>query len=130
MTGKISCPACTEERRLVDIGTHPEVLGEISGESIKIMRFNGGDRGSTLVSGPWLKVSCGNPEHNTPVFYAGTKPTPTNRLNCTALYIGHMYSSGIEDFLRDVLTLGVYSADELVEILLKLKKEVLEVGKK
>lgn len=123
MTGRISCSTCTEERRLVDPETHPEILGEISGESIKIMRFNGGDRGSTLVSGPWLKVSCGNPEHNTPVFYAGTRPAPTTRLNCTALYIGHMYSSGIEDFLKDVLSLGVYSVDDLTQVLKEISAE-------
>lgn len=130
MTGRISCPACTEERRLVDSGTHPEILGEIFGESIKIMRFNGGDKGSTLVSGPWLKVLCGNPEHNTPVFYAGVRPLLTSRINCTALYIGHMYSSGIEDFLKDVLTLGVYSADDLIQLLLKIKEETPSLEEK
>lgn len=120
MTGRISCPTCTKERKLVDSEAHPEILGEIFGESIKILRFS---ERSTLVSGPWLKVSCGNPEHNTPVFYAGTRPTPASRINCTALFIGHMYSSGIEDFLKDVLTLGVYSFDGLIQILKEISME-------
>lgn len=123
MTGRISCPQCTEEKRLVDPETEPEILGEIDGEAIRIMRYFGGERGATKISGPWLKVTCGNLRHSTPVFYAGTRPTPTTRLNCTALYIGHMYSSGIKDFLKDVLTLEVYSVDDLTQVLKEISAE-------
>lgn len=123
MISKISCPACTKDKKLVNTDSEPEILGEVDGECIKIMRYSGGERGCTKIAGPWLKVTCGNPDHDTPVFYAGTKPMPTTRLNCTALYIGHMYSSGIEDFLKDFLALRVYTADELIQELLKLKEE-------